>query len=258
MLPSSCSTAMLWRSPSAIKPAIVEDSHRKERITQSLPSFSHDLVDLVDEYLSYLTLAALPLQVDERRVLIKSEKNQDIRTAIKEVLTSAQTDPKIKRQIIVNVMQYKYQQEFRILIEELHTMDMHVNLDNTDLSNLRLTGIYLVHASAVNLNLSESTLIFVNFSDGVLTNANLKGTTFIDSVLENTDLRGAQIDETDFSWCSAQDLVTNDHELSSVSVMSDSDLFLKGVHTTQTAHFQLRSITLNSVPLRCLDFCVIG
>lgn len=258
MLPSSCSTAMLWRTPSAIKPAIVEDPRRKERITESLPSFPPKLVDLVDEYLSYLTLAVLPLQVDERRVLIKSEKNQDIRSAIKEVLTSVQTDPKIKRQIIVNVMQNKYQKEFRILIEELQTMNMHVNLNNTDLSNLRLSGIYLVHVSAVNLNLSESTLIFVNFSDGVLTNANLKGTTFIDSVLVNTDLCGAQIDQTDFHWCSAQDLVTDDTELSSITVMSDSELFLKGVHTTQKSHSKLQSITLNSVPFRCHDFCVIG
>jgi len=258
MLPSSCSSAMLWQTPSVSQPAIVEDCRRKERIAESLPIFPPELVDLVEDYLSCLTLAVLPLQVNERRVLIKSEKNQDIRSAIVDVLTSGQADPKIKRQIIVNVMQYKYQREFRILIEELQTMNMQVNLDNTDLSNLRLTGIYLVNVSAVNLDLSASTLIFANFSDAVLTNANLEGTTFIDSVLINADLYGAHIDQTNFFWCSAQDLITSDTELSTITVMSDSDLFLKGIHTTKKSQFQFRSIALNSVPFRCHDFCVIG
>jgi len=175
-----------------------------------------------------------------------------------EVMASAYVDPKIKRQVIVNVMQHKYQREFRILIEELQTMGLHVNLDNTDLSNLRLTSMYLVNVSAINLNLSQSTLTFANFSDGLLTNANLTETTFIDSILINTDLYGAQIDKTDFHTCLAQNLNTNDTELSNIVIIEDSDLFLDGLHTTQKSHFQLQSITLNSESFRCQDFCVIG
>lgn len=256
MLPASPATSTARITPPVTKPATTVDSDRREVIAEALPIFSDRVIDLVSEY--DRTLAVRPLVVDQRKVLIKNQENGEIRRAIQEVLTSEHTDPRIKRQIILNVLQYKYQYEFRRLVEELQLQRIAVNFDNTDLSYLKLYGLYLVGASASNLNLSESTLIFANFSGAQLRKSNFTGTTFIDSIMTKTDLRDVQIDKTDFDYCQADELITNDTDLSAIAVRLESDLWLKGVHTTQKAHLQKQAITLNSNYFWYREHCSIS
>jgi len=256
MLPASPAASMARILLPVASPVTTVDSDRRDAITAALPLFPDQINGLISEY--DRTLALCPLQVDALRVMIKNEENRDIRKAIQEALISNQTDPRIKRQIILNVIQYKYQREFRFLIEELQQQHLAVNFDNTDLSYLKMYGLYFGGASALNLDLSESTLVYVNFSGAQLRNSNLTGTTFVDSIMTKTDLVGAQIDKTNFNYCQADDLVTDDSELHYIAVQLESDLWLKGVHTTQKSHLQLQPITLRSDSFWFREYCSIS
>lgn len=256
MLPVSHSGSLPTGSTSVTKPALIIDTDRRAQIDESFKSiFPSELSGLIADY--DVPLASQPLHIDDRGNLIESAENRAIRSAIREALISDDTDPKIKRQIFINVMQFQCQREFQKLLLELRNRSLPVNLNNTDLSRLFLKDIHLDQATAVGINLSGSIIENGSFSQTSLKNANLKNATFKNVDLFQTVLYGAKFEQTQFVRCRATNLVTNDTQLHNLAYLVQTVLYLNGTHTTKLSQLQASPMNLR-VPLAFIPHCVIS
>ncbi len=256
MLPVSHSGLLPTVTASVTKPALIIDPDRRAQIDASLKSiFPSELSGLISDY--DISLASQPLQVDDSGNLMDSEENRVIRSAIREALISDGADPKIKRQIFINVMQFQCQREFQKLLLELRNLSLPVNLNNTDLSRLFLKDIHLDQATAVGINLSGSIIENCSFSQTSLKNANLKNATFKNVDLFQTFLYGAKFEQTQFIRCRATNLITNDTQIHNLAYLVQTVMYLNGTHTTKLSQLQTSPMALR-VPLAFIPHCVIS
>jgi hypothetical protein len=256
MLPIPHSGPLPKLTPTAPTSALIADTDRRAQMNESLnPILPSELVGLIAEY--DMPLASQPLRVDDRGNLIESDENRAIRSAIRDALISQDIDPKIKRQIFINAMQFQYRREFHMLLSELRNLCIPVNLNNTDLSCLFLKGFYLGQATAVSINLSGSIIEDCSFAQANLTNANLKGTSFKNVDLFKASLYGATFEKTRFVYCAAGNLITNDMSIDQLACLDRTIVFIHGTHTTKPSHLEDRAHQLTVLPTN-ISPCVIS
>jgi len=234
----------------------VVNGERRSVLDQALSLFPSDLIGLVAEYDS--TLAMRPLQLGLDSAVLLSDENDAIWTAVREALIAPDTDPRITRQIIVNVLQYRYEQKFNKLLSEFESNQVRIKLDQVDLSCMRLKEIHFPLASAVNIDLTDSVLENVGLSGAMLAGANLTDTTFRNVFLANADLTGAQFTRTCFVGCYATNLITTEFRLNRLTYLAGSELYLNGMHTSHQSSHQSRRRRLMPPAPNFAPPCVIA
>ena len=142
-------------------------------------------------------LASLPLLSDE----VDHSDNEHIVAAAQHVLATVSTESRVtdaKRKIMENASAGEYLDNL-----ELFGMDHEINLENTDLSELNLSGAVLHKAKLAGTNLALTNLSFADLSNvdfsgmdltkTIFTGANLSYANFTGTTLTPRQLEGCQL-----------------------------------------------------------------
>ncbi len=188
-------------------------------VSEAVPELPGIVAELISQYACEDSVwAEQPLKTDFRTV-IDNEENQTIRSAIKRALASPDCDPKIKRSVFKNMMDFTenlknitysefnltdreklgengYIQVINELLTEMRTEISQIILDGADFSGVNLSHLNLTGASAVSTRFSSMKMEYLvwkcgDFSGAQFNDVNILQCRFKDSIFNKSIFRSA-------------------------------------------------------------------
>ncbi len=210
---------------------------RQSEVHLSLePIVCTDVRNLITSYMAEpsAVLVSTPLDSDTEGVL-DNDKNRVILEDIELALESADFDPAAKRAIFTNALSHGYAAKINEVMNAIRSNGGQINLDNVDLSGLNLSDFDLEGISAVNANLSDSTVTKLN-------GAILVNTKIVRTCLAGANLNGATVSNI----CVSSSNLNNASMLG--TIFNDFNIYKSHVVGIKTDDAELQAL------LACMDF----